>query len=504
MDDDLAQAIASSLRDGEMQPEAPPGSASGQPPVDFAVPSDEERQLQASLEDSYRQAKRHRQECGDADLASDLAAIEMLTESEARERQRAEVEDAELASDVAAVQQYIESEENELQRLALQEMADALEEERREGRQQERREGTWDCPRCTLQNRPYAAKCGACGQAPPADVLTFADLPLKMRYGVEMELIIPQGKRDGLTCKWVADQMSSLGVPTVFAGYSHETSRKWKVVTDSSLRSSSSDLCFELVSPILLGEEGLEAIRAMLESIRRIGIEINSSCGFHVHVDAEEGPLSTLSGLKRLVNCFVSLESAFDALVARDASRQAQQRRANRHRYCRSNLLAFGKLSNNQRWDQINSARSRSELVAMTNPDHDRYRKLNLTNVTKADRPSTCEFRQHGGVSELLVAEAWIRLVLRFCSIVSNNASVSKSCLLRQGAPLKQELEILLKIVSCPGLEYFYLLERNLFPLMDPSTGIERRREWKCRCGRCFKDSRALAQHSSDTGHQTM
>ena len=500
-DDDLAQAIANSLRDA--QTHASHGSPE-HPSVDFAVLSDEERQLQASLEDSYRQAKRHRQECGDADLASDLAAIEMLTQSEARERHRAEEEDAKLASDVAAVELYIESEENELQRLALQEMADALEEERRVSGQQERKEGAWDCPRCTLQNRPYAAKCGACEKAPSEDVLVFADIPPKIRYGVELELIVPQAKRDGLTCEWVAKQMSSLGVSTVFAGYSHETSRKWKVVTDSSLRSSSHDLCFELVSPILNGEEGLETIRVMLESIRRIGIEINSSCGFHVHIDAEKGPLSTLSGLKRLVNSFVSLECAFDALVARDASRQAQQRRANRHRYCRSNLLAFGKLSNKQRWDRINGARSKSELVAMVNPDQDRYRKLNLTNISKADRPSTCEFRQHGGVSALLAAEAWIRLVLRFCSTVSKDASISKSCLLRQGAPLKQELEALWRIVDCPGLEYFYLLERNLFPVIDQSTGVVSRREWKCRCGRRFKDCRALAQHSSDTGHQPM
>eukprot|EP00561_Arcocellulus_cornucervis_P000765 CAMPEP_0185813670 /NCGR_PEP_ID=MMETSP1322-20130828/12108_1 /TAXON_ID=265543 /ORGANISM="Minutocellus polymorphus, Strain RCC2270" /LENGTH=45 /DNA_ID= /DNA_START= /DNA_END= /DNA_ORIENTATION= len=45
--------------------------------------------------------------------------------------------------------------------------------------------------------------------------------------------------------------------------------------------------------------------------------------------------------------------------------------------------------------------------------------------MTNRDRPSTCEFRQHGGVSELLVAEAWIRLVLRFCSMVTKDSSVS-------------------------------------------------------------------------------
>jgi len=497
-DEDLAQAIANSLAD------VVPLPRSSCLDIDISGDDEQRRQLQASLEDSYRQAQRHWQERADADLASDLVTAEVLAESGARERERAEAGDAQLASDVAAVDQLIEAEEAERRRLALQEVADAAEEERRLRGQQERREGTWDCPRCTLRNRPYANRCGACRQAPPADVLAFADLPPNMRYGVELELIVPRGKRDGLSCEWVAEQMSSLGVPTVFAGYSHETSGQWKVVTDSSLRSSSNDLCFELVSPVLMGEEGLETIRTTLESIRRIGIETNSSCGFHVHIDAERGPLSSLLGLKSLVNSFVSIEGAFDALVARDASRQAKKRSANQHRYCRSNVLAFGKLSNKQRWDQINSARSKGELVEMANPAHDRYRKLNLTNISKADRPSTCEFRQHGGCSELLVAEAWVRLVLRFCSTVANDPVVSQSCLLKQGAPLKDELEALLRIVNCPGLEYFYVLERNLFPLMDPSAGTGRCREWKCRCGRRFRDCRALAQHCSDTGHQTM
>jgi hypothetical protein len=75
----------------------------------------------------------------------------------------------------------------------------------------------------------------------------------------------------------------------------------------------------------------------------------------------------------------------------------------------------------------------------MTNPNNDRYRKLILTNLTRPDRPSTCEFRQHGGVSELLVAEAWIRLVLRFCSVTAGGVTASSSCLLPQGAPLRVE-----------------------------------------------------------------
>ena len=519
-DADLALAISNSLCNDH-----PPADASGVDP---------DIELSHAIEESLRQAKRQRQEQSDAELASDLAVVASAAESEVHERERIADVDAELASDVAVIDRLAETEMDECQRVALQELSDKC----TARRGMERREGSWDCPACTFHNRPYASSCGACGKSPPHSVLAFSDLPSSgMCFGVELELIVSGGRRDGMTCPWIAKQLSALGLPTKYDNsggqklgadrtakmtsaysqklsasgaptkynnYTHGECQKWKIVLDSSLRSSPNDLCFELVSPILLGEEGFDTVRAMLESIRRIGIDINSSCGFHVHVDATSGPLSSLSGLKRLVHCFVSLESAFDCLVARDASQHAQQRRANRHRYCQSNVIAFGQSSNKQRWNQIQDARSISELVNMANPNYDRYRKLNLTNLTNPHRASTIEFRQHGGVSELLVAEAWIRLVLCFCDVTTNDPSISNVCLLRQNASLKEKLETLLvRVVGCPGIEYFYLLECNLFPLMERSLSQrDNKREWKCSCGRRFRDHRALAQHSGATGHR--
>jgi hypothetical protein len=51
-------------------------------------------------------------------------------------------------------------------------------------------------------------------------------------------------------------------------------------------------------------------------------------------------------------------------------------------------VLAFGQLSNTQRWNRTERASSVAQLVNMTNPNNDRYRKLNLTNTTRPDRPN--------------------------------------------------------------------------------------------------------------------
>jgi Putative amidoligase enzyme len=248
------------------------------------------------------------------------------------------------------------------------------------------------------------------------------------------------------------------------------------------------------VSPVLQGEDGLEKLRACLEAIRTLGIQINSSCGFHVHV-AATGLLSDLRNLQRVVQCFVALENAFDAIVSR--APHATTRHTNRHRYCQSNVLAMGGLMlNRQRWDRIAATTSVAELVRLANPDLDRYRKLNLTNIAKEGRPSTIEFRQHGGVDELLAAEAWVRLVVASCWNAAHDDS-TRHCLLPQDGTAADELRALFRLVACDGLESFYLQDRRLYQLS------QQQQQWRCmRCRRRFPCSRALSQHCESTGHR--
>jgi hypothetical protein len=353
---------------------------------------------------------------------------------------------------------------------------------------------------------------------------------------LEIESIVPDGKRDGYTLESIAKDLTRLGSGSagpkvVFMGYSHETTiQDWKIVTDSSLSSENGDLCFELVSPVLQGEgmAGLESFRAVMANVRKLGIATNASCGFHVHVDATSSTgtsvtndydddstnetqqqhqqavleMGTLEGLKRVAQCFCSLENAFDLLVARTTRHNSNNdhagsgRRADRNDFCRSNRLAFGSLSNRQQWEQIASAQSLKALVGMVNPGNDRYRKLNLTNTCRPTRPSTCEFRHHGGVEELQEAEAWVRLVVRFCERASQQCHASAACCLREDATPRDELQALFVLVDCEGLEQFFVVDRKLFvdrPLAN---------DWECgSCSRTFANSRALSQHTAATGH---
>lgn len=424
----------------------------------------------------------------------DEVAIEASVMCHATERsarlQMEQVEDQEIA---AAMQHSFVSSKKRRLLEQMNEMATEYTVDRSDGK----RIGSWDCPVCTFVNHPYAKQCSACDLKAPSHVLTFNALP-QIRFGLEIEIVVPDGLRDGFSLAKIAKSITNLGPEKVeFLGYTHATTRHWKIVPDSSIEGNDSDLLFELVSPVLQGDEGLCELRSVMDNIRRIGVSTNASCGFHVHVDAEQGsPISSLLALKSVARCFVSLENAFDLLVScAENDSHGRNRRTNRNRYCKSNRIAFGQLSNRQRWNNISSASSRKQLVKMLNPGYDRYRKLNLTNVALRDRPSTYEFRHHGGVEDLKEAEAWVRLILSFC-LNATKPSAMEKCLLPEGSQVKDEVKALFDLVGCDGLEQLFMVDRKLF--------LEERNKntWNCRdCRKSFTNSRSLAQHCQAVGH---
>lgn len=64
----------------------------------------------------------------------------------------------------------------------------------------------------------------------------------------------------------------------------------WKLVTDSSLQGNNT---FELVSPILVGENGLKELETVCWVLDICNAKVNDSCGFHVHMDAASFNLDT-------------------------------------------------------------------------------------------------------------------------------------------------------------------------------------------------------------------
>lgn len=191
-----------------------------------------------------------------------------------------------------------------------------------------------------------------------------AVLGLGRRFGVELELIFPAGHNRA----------------TISAALEREGVRGWRVKSDGSLSGGNG---WEVVSPVLAGEQGIETVRTACRVLTRLGAKPNRSCGMHVHHEARD---LTVSAMKALARTWSANQGVIDGLVS-------PSRRNGGSYYCRP--LNSGDLA---AIDAVRDLRSLSRL--------DRYRTLNLASY---GRHGTVEIRQHQGTCDPEKVVSWIR-----------------------------------------------------------------------------------------------
>jgi hypothetical protein len=208
-----------------------------------------------------------------------------------------------------------------------------------------------------------------------------------LTYGTEIECLIPVS----LTVHELAAQLTAAGAPTQVQGYNHNVTPGWKIVTDGSLTRAPGFAPYELVSPILRGDDGLEQIRKVSAVLIEKGCRVNRSCGLHVHVGARDRQLPWFKNLLRL---YAQFEPVIDSFLA--ASRR-------------------GAASN---WCQ--PVRYQPSMDQATNLDQlrrayglSRYRKLNLESF---GRHGTVEFRHHQGTIEATKIINWVLFCLKLAA----------------------------------------------------------------------------------------
>ncbi len=226
-------------------------------------------------------------------------------------------------------------------------------------------------------------------------VLPQLDYTFNRNFGIEIEAY-------NCTRERLARELTAAGISVEVEGYNHtDHTDHWKLVTDSSLHGNNT---FELVSPILHGEQGIEELEKVCWVLDLCNAKVNDSCGLHVHMDAAEFDLSTW---KNLILTYKRLEGVIDNFMP-------HSRRNNR--YCKG-LSAITETS-------IKNARSISDL--RTAFLHNRYHKVNLEAYA---RHRTVEFRQHGGSTNFTKMSAWIHFLAKMITFakqgkVKNNITL--------------------------------------------------------------------------------
>lgn len=224
-----------------------------------------------------------------------------------------------------------------------------------------------------IQNVYAKWQAGRNGNVPTR--LVFSPAVFNRKFGIEIEAY-------GIDRTRVAQALRNAGISCYTEGYNHDTAAHWKVVTDGSLQGNQT---FELVSPILIGEDGLRQVRTVSEVLTQLGARINRTCGLHVHFDATQ---IDLQNWKRLLGNYAALETTIDSMMP-------QSRRGDGNTYCRSMKI-------NNLATRIAAATNLNQLRGLFNS---RYYKVNTQAFS---RHQTVEFRQHSGTFEAAKIENWI------------------------------------------------------------------------------------------------
>lgn len=190
-------------------------------------------------------------------------------------------------------------------------------------------------------------------------------------YGIEIE---------GVGCDRYAlnAALNSAGIQAQVAGYGHADVDHWKVSTDSSVHGR---LPFELVSPKLYGQAGLDEIKRVLRIVREQGGRVNASCGLHVHHSAQG---MTGKQMRMVAHFYSALFQCFKTIFS-----------LSRH---------------NSQWCRLADAREvnrRSDSAG----HHNRYEAVNLAAFF---RHGTVEFRQHQGTVNTTKIISWIVFTQQF------------------------------------------------------------------------------------------
>lgn len=216
------------------------------------------------------------------------------------------------------------------------------------------------------------------------------------QFGVEFEAY-------NVRMETLRDNLRAAGINCEIAGYTHRTTRYWKIVTDGSLNGTNT---FELVSPILQGEAGLAEMMKVCRVLKQSGAKVNSSCGTHVHINAQN---FTFEQWKRIYINYSKLETVIDKFMP-------TSRRGNTNTYCKG----FSTIRNFE--SMVNTATNLDAIASILN--HDRYWKINPTSFP---RHNTCEFRQHSGTTDYIKISSWIRFLSNLVDYSENNTVTDRT-----------------------------------------------------------------------------
>lgn len=247
-------------------------------------------------------------------------------------------------------------------------------------------------------------------------------------FGIEIELTgISRKKTAEILAVFFESQVKHIGGGYDIYEVEDNKGRNWKVMFDSSINpvrkvgtEEIGNYRVEVVSPICKYED-IEDIQKIVRGIRKEKGAVNSSCGIHIHINAEPHNSKTL---KNIVNIMSSKEDLLYKTLKIDSRRVDS--------YCgKVNDDFVEKLNRRSRLslDEIKqhwySGYRSADNEATRHYSQTRYKGLNLHSVFYK---GTIEFRLFNGTLHAGEIKSYIQL----CLAISNQALQQKSARFRK------------------------------------------------------------------------
>ena len=265
-----------------------------------------------------------------------------------------------------------------------------------------------------------------------------------LRFGIEIETI-------GQTLNTVAQAIKSItggyvrriGSSSVYDPYEviANDGRTWKVMADSSL-SASRDLQAEIVSPILRYDD-IETLQEIIRAARRVGAQVDASCGIHIHIDAAR---FSPKAIRNMVKIFNKQEELI--MHALSVSQERQRR------WCKGIDQAFLDKIERQRPNTLSAINEAWYGYHNANPIHydsTRYAALNLHNVWFR---GTIEIRAFNATLHAGKIKAYIQLTLALAAKAINARAASSKRRPLNRATAKYDFRVFLLSLGLIGEEF--------------------------------------------------
>lgn len=245
-------------------------------------------------------------------------------------------------------------------------------------------QGAAEACRAARARRANANVGSAIGSvAPTVSAPVASSFPSTRTFGVEFEF-------KGLSASATMTALTNAGISLYSqVGYTHTVMATWKIVTDGSVNGG-----YELVSPILRGQDGIDEAARAIKALQQAGAYIDRQCGLHVHVG-----MDNLNGaqMMSIMDLYIANQANINTIIA-----------PSRHDtfYCKPNSRATQ--DQLRHYSAIRQSSNKTDVVRAAK-DSDRYYAVNLQSYAKY---GTMEFRQHQGTLNGKKAGAWVKFVL--------------------------------------------------------------------------------------------